>query len=199
MKDTGNRGKNKLLMGFTLIELLVVITIIAILASLVLASLINARRNAHDIRRISDVKQISLALQMYLEGVGLGQYPIGNNTTCTAPPGALAADDNYGLQVLVANEYITSIPRDPLNPATCYRYISGQVNARRTTYHLAGVLEDPVSIALAGDSDCSSDGANAPHCVTGATWVGAASNGNNSIDCVAATVPGTDQCYDMMP
>ena len=48
----------KFLTGFTLLELLVVIAIIGILASMILASLTNAKRNARDTRRISDVKQI---------------------------------------------------------------------------------------------------------------------------------------------
>lgn len=195
----GGMQTKKFLTGFTLLELLVVIAIIGILASMILASLTNARRNARDIRRVSDVKQIGLALQLYLEGVGLGQYPVGNNTTCTAPPGALAVDDNYGLQVLVANNYIASIPRDPSNLATCYRYISGQINGRRTTYHLAIILEDSAHIALSGDDDCSSDGTNTPNCAAGSTWVGTASNGNDSTDCVAVTAAGTDRCYDMRP
>ena len=199
MKYTAHIQTNKFLTGFTLIELLVVITIIGILASMILASLTSARRNARDIRRVSDVKQIGLALQLYLEGVGFGQYPVGNNTTCTAPPGALAVDDNYGLQVLVANGYIASIPRDPSNLAACYRYMSGQINGRRTAYHLAIILEDPGNGVFSSDEDCSSDGTNTPNCASGASWAGAASNGNDSIDCVSATVAGTDRCYDMRP
>lgn len=195
----GNVRTNKFFKGFTLIELLVVITIIGILASTILASLTSARRNARDIRRVSDVKQIGLALQLYLEGIGAGQYPLGNSTTCTAPPGVLAVDDNYGLQVLVANGYIASIPRDPSNLATCYRYISGQINGSRSTYHLAIILEDPGNEVFLSDEDCSSDGTNTPNCAPGASWTGAASNGNDSIDCVAATIAGTDRCYDIRP
>ena len=199
MKKIDNTQTNKFLIGFTLIELLVVITIIGILASMILASLVSTKRGARDVRRISDVKQIGLALQIYLEGVGGGQYPVGNSTTCTAPQTPLLADDNYGLQVLVANGYITAVPRDPSNPAACYRYTSGRINGRRTTYQLSIVLEDPDNTAFSGDEDCSSDGVNTPNCAAGATWEGAASNGNDSIDCLAATVAGTDRCYDMTP
>lgn len=54
--------------GFTLIELLVVIAIIGLLASIVLASLNTARRKSRDARRISDVRQIQLALELYFDG-----------------------------------------------------------------------------------------------------------------------------------
>ena len=90
----------KFLTGFPLLELLVVIAIIGILGSMILTSFTNAKRDTRDIRRISDLKQIGTALQLYLEGVGARQYPVGNSTACTAPPSLLAADDNYGLQVV---------------------------------------------------------------------------------------------------
>ena len=51
--------------GFTLIELLVVIAIIGILSSVVLASLNSARLKGRDARRISDIKQLQTALNLY--------------------------------------------------------------------------------------------------------------------------------------
>ena len=179
--------------GFTLIELLVVIAIIGILASVVLASLNNARRKSRDARRITDLKQIGLALQLYYDGIGVQQYPLG--VTVDAP-----CTNDSGLTTLVTNGYIPSIPRDPSSPTTCYRYASGEIAGLRTTFHVAGVLEDASNPALnAGDRDCSSDGVNTPNCAAGATWAGTPSNGNDSADCVVATVAGTDQCYDVVP
>ena len=49
--------------GFTLIELLVVIAIIGILSTAVLTSLNSARDKARDAKKISDLKQIALALE----------------------------------------------------------------------------------------------------------------------------------------
>lgn len=53
--------------GFTLIELLVVIAIIGVLASVVLASVNTARMKARDARRLADVRQLVLVLQLYYD------------------------------------------------------------------------------------------------------------------------------------
>ena len=51
--------------GFTLIELLVVIAIIGLLSTLSIIALNSARARARDAKRISDVRQIQLALEMF--------------------------------------------------------------------------------------------------------------------------------------
>lgn len=178
-------GKNK---GFTLIELLVVIAIIGVLASIVLASLNSARRKSRDARRITDVKQIQLALELYFDGQ-TNQYPVGSGTCSLAVA--------YGLEALLTSGYIPQIPRDPLSGNTdatsiCYRYASGVPTggSTRTTYHLAAQLEDAASPVFTGDKDCNSV-TGTPACTPGgAAYTGQSTDG---------TTDATNRQYDLVP
>jgi prepilin-type N-terminal cleavage/methylation domain-containing protein len=60
--------------GFTLIELLVVIAIIGILASIVLVSLNDARQSARDTKKIGDMRQAQLGLELFFTEND-GAYP----------------------------------------------------------------------------------------------------------------------------
>ena len=163
--------------GFTLIELLVVIAIIGTLASIVLASLNNARRKSRDARRITDIKQVQLALELYFDGAGIGQYPLAS-ATCDA-------STSYGLEQLVTGGYIPQIPRDPSSVTTCYRY-SSPASGQRTTYHLGGTIEDSTNQALNGDKDRNDQsGAPATVCPTGT----GATSGFSGVDPVYDVVP----------
>jgi len=89
--------------GFTLIELLVVIAIIGILSSVVLASLNTARTKGQDAARISNVKSLKTALEMYY-GDNNG-YPTSSGTS----NGDVPLNDATLVSKLVP-KYIPSMP-----------------------------------------------------------------------------------------
>ncbi|HQB50829.1 MAG TPA: prepilin-type N-terminal cleavage/methylation domain-containing protein, partial [bacterium] len=96
--------------AFTLIELLVVIGIIALLSSLSIIALNSARAKSRDARRLSDVKQISTALEMYYSSNG--NYPSLPSPTGTPITNLclseLGITSTCGLEV-----YMKKIPADP--------------------------------------------------------------------------------------
>jgi len=75
--------KRRLDKGFTLIELLVVIAIIGLLATLSIVAFSSATKKARDAKRLSDMKQIMTALELYKDQYG--QYP--DNTDADAGAG----------------------------------------------------------------------------------------------------------------
>jgi prepilin-type N-terminal cleavage/methylation domain-containing protein len=83
----GSKFMKKNKKGFTLIELLVVIAIIGILSTLSVLALSSARARARDAKRISDIRQIQTALEMYYNIHE--DYPAGATLTAlttTSPP-----------------------------------------------------------------------------------------------------------------
>jgi prepilin-type N-terminal cleavage/methylation domain-containing protein len=67
--------------GFTLLELMVVITIIGLLATVILAALADSRAKARDATRLTAVKELQKALELY-RNANAGNYPCA-----TAMPG----------------------------------------------------------------------------------------------------------------
>jgi prepilin-type N-terminal cleavage/methylation domain-containing protein len=137
---------NRLTRGFTLIELLVVIAIIGILSSVVLASLNSARVKGRDARRISDVKQLQLALELYYD-------------TNQSYPAAAAGAASTTLAALVTGNYISSIPADPTNGGVyVYQYGSSDITGAACTsapcasYIVRAVIEG-TNATPAGDVD----------------------------------------------
>lgn len=174
--------------GFTLIELLVVIAIIGILSSVVLASLSTARAKSRDAKRISDVGQVQLALELFFDA---------NQSYSTT---------SAGIAVLTVNKYLPQTPTPPAGSAAAYAYkgvyftsagvatnCTDALTNACTGYALGIDLERTDNTVLTADADqptvstCIDDGTS-DFC------------GGNSTTCLAtAYVSGADKCYDVKP
>lgn len=168
--------------GFTLIELLVVIAIIGILSSIVVASLNTARKKSRDTRRVADIKQIQMALEMYFDQNR--EYPYGNEGT--ASPGYKA----------LAPTFIATIPAGP-SSGEVYQYQALETSsgvdcdADADTclyYHLGVILEENNPTLLGSDRDLDIT-------ASGDTIDGTGDTAN----CGDDDDGGADMCYDVTP
>ncbi|MDD5318576.1 MAG: prepilin-type N-terminal cleavage/methylation domain-containing protein [Candidatus Pacebacteria bacterium] len=159
--------------GFTLIELLVVIAIIALLSAVVLVALTSARQRGRDAQRISDIRQLRNALQLYY-------------TTNKTFPTSLAG---------LVPTYISKLPTDPLgntgaacrNGSYCY---SVDVIPNPTTYHVGVQME---VTTLSNDQNCNSlTGSN---CQVSAAYVNNTTSPNKSVPFNGSV----SYIYDLIP
>ncbi len=103
--------KNMNKKGFTLIELLVVIAIIGLLSTLAVVALGNARQKARDARRLSDLKQLQTALELYY--TDQTAYPAGAGVTLGATGQACLNASGF-TTVGCGSPYMGQVPSDPL-------------------------------------------------------------------------------------
>jgi prepilin-type N-terminal cleavage/methylation domain-containing protein len=92
----------RLLTGFTLIELLMVISIITLLSSMFLSYVGSARAKTRDTIRLSDMKQINTATNLFYEDRGILPSSIGGNESTS----------------LVSAGYLPTEPKDPKTGAS---------------------------------------------------------------------------------
>ncbi len=184
--------------GFTLIELLVVIAIIGILAGIIMASLTSAKARARDAKRITDIKTIQLALELYY------------NDNLFFPSNIYAAScsssvtPNCGLAPL----YISVMPSDPnytttcsdgYTQASCYKYVVWSSSATctlagtpPTKYHLAAILEQTGNAILSQDADLYQPTSGYVRCNNAVM-----TDFNGLTMLCTATANAADGCYDV--
>jgi prepilin-type N-terminal cleavage/methylation domain-containing protein len=115
-----NMGKR----GFTLVELLVVIAIIGLLSTVAVVSMNGARVKARDAKRLSDVRQVQSALEVfYSVNDYYPRYDGGGSVACG---GAWAVNANvykpcWDDLASKLSPYMR-LPDDPKNPATDLDY-----------------------------------------------------------------------------
>lgn len=112
MTHTEEKRAGSTIRGFTLIELLVSVAIISLLSSLVLASMNTARKGARDAQRLSSLREIQTALELYYNEHGA--YPDGDD----AGIGGWDTPENGDfIAPLVDEEFIRAHLQDPLGVA----------------------------------------------------------------------------------
>lgn len=122
--------------GFTLIELLVVIAIIGLLSTMAVVALNNARQKARDAKRVSDIKQIQTALELFFNDAS--SYPtIGS----IAEAGAVAYK---------GTTYMAIVPSNPAPNGTAYTYTGLGTFPNVTSYNLSYTLEGQTGDIPAG-------------------------------------------------
>lgn len=140
MKNTYSRSR-----AFTLIELLIVIAIIGILTSIIMVNLASARSKARDVKRISDIGQIQLALELFYDrckaypaNSGGGDYVLSESTTCSIPANSS----------IILSSYISKVPTPPTSSLVQPNYI----------YHPYVALNDYIlSITLENQNEVLKD------------------------------------------
>jgi general secretion pathway protein G len=146
--------KNKNNKGFTLIELLVVIAIIAILSTVVMAGLNSARAKGRDAKRLSDVKALQSALELFGDSCqGYPNLPAGNISGGVVADNAATLSSGENDTATVANcatpmsTYMSQMPANQGPGGLAYSYCGAT---------LGPTAVNPVTAVLCGAASSAS-------------------------------------------
>ncbi len=158
--------------GFTLIEMMVVVAIIGILSSIIVMSLTGAKGKARDARRVSDLGQLQLALELYFDrcnmypqpsGGGVGQGGFGQ---CDKTKPGITPLTYYTM-----SDFIAKIPTPTTEKGQAVYEYAVNTSSNATDYVLRAKLEYPSPATLDGltgsplSVTCMSDASNIYFCL----------------------------------
>ncbi|MBI1961429.1 MAG: type II secretion system protein [Parcubacteria group bacterium] len=144
--------------GFTLIELLVVIAIIGLLSTLAVVALNNARAKGRDAKRVSDIKSVQTALELYF--ADKNTYPVVASGLILGGTGGktLSQTGNFS-DTISGTTYMGKVPTNPTPAASaCANYTYRSTNTDFTactsgsckSYDIEFCLEDITGSLAAG-------------------------------------------------
>ncbi len=185
--------RSKIGAGFTLIELLVVIAIIGILSAVVITNLTSVRAKGRDGKRISDIKQLQLALETFAERCG-GLYPVvaSGGSGAFAGSGTLTTTSgNTNCNTTFLGDFISVVPHDPSTGNGYFYTPIGSGAATCFAYHLGTSLEGNPS-EISNDADAALT-ASSNTCGAGITDFSGVDSGTTGCYGEAGT-----KCYDFL-
>lgn len=172
--------KNKLnkTTGFTLIELLVVIAIIGLLSTLAVIALDSARQKSRDSKRVTDVKQLQTALELYFNdqdsypatsgGASICLGADASDAPCTTDYTCLTSSRFETTCTVGAALYMGELPTNPRPNGQDYTYLPLDVQSgvclivagpdACATYQIRFILEGSVNELQAGTYIATPDG-----------------------------------------
>jgi len=118
----------KIKKGFTLVELLVVIAIIGLLSTMAVIALNSARSKGRDATRVSDIRQVMSALELYYDDNS--GYPVAATWALMDP---------------IIDDEMPTVPSNPSPSGTAYTYVG-----TATTYTMTFTLENDTGALSAG-------------------------------------------------
>lgn len=137
--------------GFTLIELLVVIAIIGLLSTLAVVALGSARQRARDSKRVSDLRQVQTALELYY--TDNSAYPTEATAVELGTTNYACLNSASGFTTAdCPSPYMGLVPSDPGSNQYLYQSASG------TTYTITATLEGAVANLSAGSITANPSG-----------------------------------------
>lgn len=144
---------------------MVVVAIMGLLAALAVIALNNARARARDARRISDIKQIQTALEMYY--LDMNTYPDAPaapgviEAKCLSSGGNLSAKESCSGTTYMSLTPSNPAPRDDGEcPDTSYLYtaVASAEGENNTSYYITYCLGDDMGEVLAGEHEATPAG-----------------------------------------